>query len=432
MKSKFIKTFLFAAFVTLAANSFSQTANSYAVIINVSGESRFARETIAMYCTLTEEYGYTDDNIFIHYFDGATNQSSGSYTRLNAKIDYPAYEAVIERTFRNLSGEWTNDPKVPKLSPTDKLFIFITGHGISHDGDSYIYNIEEQPNRIYDYEFAYYLKNINCGQMITVMQNCYSGNFIDEYINTSYMNPACKNRVIHTSTSRWEFSIAENHITGRDYDEFLYYWIAAVRGYYPDENDMWKKGHATGSFPFSNYFSSHPRDYNPDLNGDGIVQMTEAFDYANNFDTWSPYGYFNPYSSIGVYNPKSGVIKENSYMSFSLQSLAVPLLKSAASNHSDFNLLSDTEDLNNKETITGNNNEIEVYPIPAQNNLIINIQHGKNATITLYDMNGRTVFVKRTDKSIENIDCSSIKNGLYNLNINSSGKVFNKKIQIIK
>jgi hypothetical protein len=38
----------------------------------------------------------------------------------------------------------------------------------------------------------------------------------------------------------------------------------------------------------------HPGDHNPDVNGDGFVQMEEAFDYANNLDTWSSYGYYYP------------------------------------------------------------------------------------------------------------------------------------------
>jgi hypothetical protein len=48
----------------------------------------------------------------------------------------------------------------------------------------------------------------------------------------------------------------------------------------------------------------HGIDYNPDLDGDGFVQMEEAFAYANDNDTWSPYGYYYPYTTGDEENPQ--------------------------------------------------------------------------------------------------------------------------------
>ena len=128
------------------------------------------------------------------------------------------------------------------------------------------------------------------------MEQCYSGGFIDDLSN--YYNVKCQNRVIHTACDYYESSYCEMHISAKKYNEFVFYWTSAARGYYPVIDEPWQiSDYAAGSFPFDDYstMENHPPDYNPDTDGDGIVQMQEAFDYANNWDTWSRYGYFYRY-----------------------------------------------------------------------------------------------------------------------------------------
>jgi len=137
--------------------------------------------------------------------------------------------------------------------------------------------------------------------MIFVMEPCFSGGFVDDLTDYVTYNVQCKNRVVHTACEYDGPSIAELHITGGDYDEFVFYWTAVARGYYPGEHP-WELGDSLGYFPFEDYptLIDHPQDYDPldtayGGNGDDFPQMGEIFDYSNNFDTWSPYGYFCQY-----------------------------------------------------------------------------------------------------------------------------------------
>jgi hypothetical protein len=119
---------------------------------------------------------------------------------------------------------------------------------------------------------------LHCGGFIT-----------DEY------NITGSHRSIYTAANTTDGSYFELWITGGAYDEFLFYWTAAARGRFPGLFP-WELGDQVTEFDFDDIFiygDPHPAAYDPDLNGDGFVQMGEAFDYANNFDTWSPEGYYN-------------------------------------------------------------------------------------------------------------------------------------------
>jgi len=213
-------------------------------------------------------------------------------------IDYDAFNSTIERTFRNLSGEWTNDPNVPELGPNDQLFVFIDDHGDWESGTTHVWAILPGTDNLDDYELADYVENINCAQMIFVMEPCHSGGFIDDLTDYENYDVKCEHRDIQTACDYDEESYAEVHISYLKYDEFVFYWTAAARGYYPIIDEPWNidEDAPVGSFPFDNYSTmiDHPDDYDPDTDGDGKVQMEEAFDYANNWDTWSHDGYFCP------------------------------------------------------------------------------------------------------------------------------------------
>lgn len=274
--------------------------NLYAVIISGTDEDQYWRDISAIYCTLNQVYGFTKDNIFVHYAEGRANlghdlddPEDPSYD-----FDYSAYKGNIERTFKNLTGEWTNDTNVPALDINDHLYVFVTDHGgLGQGGHTYIV----LPNDVdlYDYELAEYVDALNCAQITFVMQQCFSGGFIDDLTDYDTYDVKCKHRTIHTACDYDEYSICEMHISDWKYDEFIFYWTAAARGYYPVIDEPWNvdQDAPVGSFSFNSISTliSHPSDYDPDLNSDGKIQMEEAFDYANNFDTWSEYGYYCPY-----------------------------------------------------------------------------------------------------------------------------------------
>jgi PKD repeat protein len=74
-----------------------------------------------------------------------------------------------------------------------------------------------------------------------------------------------------------------------------------------------------------------------------------------------------------------------------------------------------------------------IYPVPATDYLYISVleQGIKNVELSLYDIAGRLILKKEMrGDSLESLDVSELKQGLYILKINSSKGVFNKKVMV--
>ncbi len=272
--------------------------NLYAVIINgIDVWERYWNDVSAVFTTLKDVYGYKQENIFIHYAEGYSTQEywgNDFNDDYQDDIDYIADKDSILHTFSELAGTTNTSPEIPALGPDDVLFIFVDGWGSIEAGHSYI-DLIGTP--LADTELAKAVADINCGQIIALLEPNHMIGFKNELSDYKNYNVKCKNRSIQTA-SDIGISLAEAWITYGEFNEFVYYWVAAARGFYPHKDLPWANtDYQAGEFPFHLFFGTgqHPDDYNPDTNGDGVVQMKEAFDYANNMDTWSPYGYFRPY-----------------------------------------------------------------------------------------------------------------------------------------
>jgi len=275
--------------------------NLYAVIIGTQDvvedphlfkPNRFWYNISVKYNTLIEK-GYSDENIYVHYYDGYSERNGEDLNYDNGDIhfDYAASKSLILETFYNLEGfeGYNSNNDIPKLGPSDQLFVYVTGHGDATNGSSFICCKYPEDEELHDFELANAIDEMNCAQMIFLFQPCFSGNFAYELTDYS-SGVACENRIVHTSTSVDKFSTAEYYITANYYGEFTYYWAAAVRGVYPITEAPWDHSdYNVGSFPFHeyDYETYHPRDHDPDLDNDGFVQFDEAFWYADDWDTWS-------------------------------------------------------------------------------------------------------------------------------------------------
>ncbi|MBN2789357.1 MAG: caspase family protein, partial [Candidatus Delongbacteria bacterium] len=288
--------------------------HKFAVIINGGYNNywnriRYWNDTSAIYCTLTQVYGYKPDNIHVHSTNGTVDSNYGSLdldgpdVRPNSvDIRYPAFKSNIRDTFESLAHE---------IGPDDQLFVYVTDHG-------------DIQNRIVLWgtetisapELDDMLDPIKASEIIVVMEQCYGGGFITN--NDNITDP---HRVIHTATSATKLSWVEGWITGFEYDEFVFYWTSAARGFYPGNHPYSPGYYTVGNFPFRDIgiveFNDHPLDYDPDDqlyggNGDGFVQMEEAFAYADNFDTWS--GLENP--DDNYYKPISDDLRHEIPVSF--------------------------------------------------------------------------------------------------------------------
>lgn len=188
-----------------------------------------------------------------------------------------AAKSRILETFDNLAGTSNSDPNIPVLTPSDQLFVFIEGHGINNGGHSTLACAYPGPyyDYLYDFELAQLVENINCAQMLFLIQPCFSGNFAIALTDYNNYTVSCKNRSVHTATSADLYSTTEIYMTDFRYTEYSFYWTAAARKIYPVFDAPWIPSYAAGSFPFDQYypFPDHPDDHDPDLNGDGLVHL---------------------------------------------------------------------------------------------------------------------------------------------------------------
>jgi hypothetical protein len=234
--------------------------NCYAVIISGGINQnanwiRYWNDSSAIYTTLTQVYGYRDDHIYVLMSDGTDpgddrHRYDGTYDSSpldldgdgDDDIDYSATQANITTVFNTLRNT---------LDWEDSLFIYTTDHGGQTAGqDVYLCLWGED---IDDDELATEVDKVTCGSIMIVMEQCHSGGFVDDL-------SAC-GRTIATACSHDESSWAmpPDYL----YDEFVYYWTAAVRGQFPDGTPV-----------------------DADTNDDGFVSMREAFDYAYANDGW--------------------------------------------------------------------------------------------------------------------------------------------------
>ena len=314
----------------------------YAVLIGTGPQPALWYDISMIYNTLIETYGFKKENLFVHFadndtvfewFGGITLPDDLDGGDESDDVDYTAFLHRIDTTFKNLSGLWDNDPAVPELGPDDQLSIHFVGHGNSSDTTNKISYLGLMDGHLYDTTFARYLKDINCAQMILTMQQCFSGGFVDDVTDYENYDVKCKNRVILTAEDYNHTAKVEQHILGTMfypngghsyvYGEFDFYLFSALRGWYPDvdkqygEIKPWETSFPLGGFPFFLYetLENHPPDYLPDTaafgNNDGFTQIKEAFNYMNDFNTWSPLGYFNPrppntYTGDTIDNPQIG------------------------------------------------------------------------------------------------------------------------------
>ncbi len=228
-------------------------ANCYAVIISggydmANNWQRYWNDCSAIYSALVDVYNYEDDHIYTIMSDGTSTANdrriSGGYDSSPLDLDgdgdndiqFSATRANITTVFNTLSGLLDSD---------DYLFIFVTDHGDQESGqDALIYLWGET---IRDDQFATEVNKVNAGEISIVMEQCYSGGFVDDL--------ASLNRVIATACDFDETSCGMGYYT---YDEFVFDWIAAIAGEDPNGNAV-----------------------DADDNNDGFVSMQEAFGYAD-------------------------------------------------------------------------------------------------------------------------------------------------------
>ena len=151
-----------------------------------------------MYSMLKENYGYTDENIFLLVSFRERYDIPDSFN-----TDWVDYNSTKENLhfvlsmFKPGGAIWMNF--------TDSLVFTYINHGSDEDKKEngkyahntffgfpyefdtisqmisyFIFKRGQDDYRIYDWELAEYLENIHAGKMVCILQPCYSGGFVND------------------------------------------------------------------------------------------------------------------------------------------------------------------------------------------------------------------------------------------------------------
>ncbi|MBD5307386.1 MAG: hypothetical protein HDS14_07170 [Bacteroides sp.] len=194
------------------------------------------------YRVLRNQFNVPKSNIYVACSNGCTDEPD-MYGDVRSPIDldndrYPdiGYAATLEE-IRNIFSELANT-----LTENDHLFIYVTDHGdkaTDGRGSSICLWGNDYP-KLYANEFASLLKKIKCASKNILMAQCFSGGFVDFLKDQD-------NVVIATASSKDQVN---NMLP--DCSSFLEEWI----------NALWKTSE------------------DADTDGDGNINMNEAFVYA--------------------------------------------------------------------------------------------------------------------------------------------------------
>ena len=235
---------------------------------------RYWRDTAFLYATLIQKYGYSKSNVIVLVADGtnpAIDHLNFNYTPpdsfwASTPLDFDgdgecditgdATATTVSNTFLDLQT---------RLTPQDQLLVFVTDHGgpTAGAGEWDVELCLWNGQVLRDRDLQALTEPIPC-PIYFVLEQCYGGGFAD--------NLGQPNRAIATAAAHNGLSYAMG--TKRHYDQWSYYWTAAVRGFFPSNNVPWIDG----------------APCNADYNGDGYVSFREAsfFATANKADGETP------------------------------------------------------------------------------------------------------------------------------------------------
>lgn len=229
----------------------------YAVILSGGGSptsnyERYWNDCSFIYKVLVYAYGYSPNNIYVLISDGTDpgadrRITSTTYDSSPLDLDGNGTDDIqYSATKDNISKVF--DILAKRVTQADDLFVFTTDHGDRSNGVSSL--VLWNNIRMYPSEFAAELNKVKANTCV-VMEQCYSGGFVSSLERDD--------RVIMTACKSDEVSYASSSGT---YNEFVYHWTSAMQKAYPSGVIV-----------------------NADNNGNGIISMKEAFEYAKANDT---------------------------------------------------------------------------------------------------------------------------------------------------
>jgi hypothetical protein len=222
-----------------------------------SNHDRYWNDMSFMFRTLKERYGYRDEDIHVVYSDGrdtAVDQKkvSGEYADSPRDFDGDGIDDVDRASTRQEVVSLFDELR-GQLTENDQLFVFATNHGSQQpEGTSHAVLVLFYSEVITDSDFGELAGRLDLGTGAFFFEQCFSGGMIDELKRS--------NHVVMSAADWDEYSWSCD--TEGAYDELAYHFVSALMG-----------KTLTGQV------------VEADGNGDGVVSMREAFNYARQRDS---------------------------------------------------------------------------------------------------------------------------------------------------
>jgi len=236
----------------------------YAVIINGGGNKwmnylRYWNDVQFIFITLTGVYRFEKDNVFVLFSDGLSDTAdmyTGGMPIDSPKdldedgspdFDGPATLAAVDSVFELLAE---------RIRLNDMLLVYMTDHGGSYGGQN-TFAVLWDGDALTDSHLRDLLLDLTQCRIMTVLEPCYSGGFMDEL---GVNEPGGMGRGFASACRYDELSWA---FPDYKYDVFVYFWTSAISQLNPLD---------IGDPTFA------------DENADGMISFEEAFLYAEWMD----------------------------------------------------------------------------------------------------------------------------------------------------
>ena len=241
----------------------------YAIFYSGMSNTRHLNDMEFGYRTLVHRYGFAPRDITVLSFDGTTDTQEGANTIWPG--DGTPYQIVVNGPGNRAAFEAAVDALKSRLHEDDLLFIHSNNHGDNFGSGSFL---SEYPHwgQYFADDFAAKLGELPRYQsLIAMLEQCCSGGFNQPIIK--YSTAKATSVASAATATQLSYASPDGH-----WDSFARDWFAAQASH-----DPYGAGLA----------------FNPDTNGDGRIEATEAFNYANtvrnpldspNFDESSPAG----------------------------------------------------------------------------------------------------------------------------------------------
>lgn len=236
---------------------------------------RYYGDVQFIYNVLAHDYLLPDDHIIVCFADG-TNPAPDQSGGINSNPDFDNdgdTDIIYDATMAGVTNGYNDIAAL--VGADDHLFVFTTDHGSSGKGE-----FDNPPEVVLnlwggsldDDTFEGWMDALSAMSIHVVMEQCYSGGFLEEVIHAGASQP----RTFASAANGYESSWAG--ATYPEYDEYVYYWTGAVHGTIPPSS-----GPGPGALPGD-----------PDMNSDGYVSMYEAATRAEEWDTYAQSGQEHP------------------------------------------------------------------------------------------------------------------------------------------